>query len=219
MDADAQLVRRLQGRVLLASVAEFLGDQWRQSLVHAWLREGPGSDRYCNALAVGDAIIGVDEDAMHARGHAVAEGLLALEQPLRDCYVACGLDESGANTLLAALVSEVAQPDAKRAPPAFTSLAGEHAPASDPRDADAAPVLAPGQVVLMHAPGTAAQWLRVAWVSPVSGQHLLVNRPGMRQALLSADEVAAGIASGELAPRSTLTPVEAVLQDLAAHAT
>jgi hypothetical protein len=211
-NADAQLAQRLQGRVLLASVAEFLNDQWRQSLVHAWLREGSGSDRYCDALAVGDAIIAVDEDAAHARGRAVAEGLLALEQPLRDCYVACGLDESGANTLLAALVSEIAQPDAKRTPPEFTPLAGE--PAQAPQDTDAAPVLAPGQTVLRHAPGAAAQWLRVAWISPVSGRHLLVNRQGMREALMSADEIAAGIAGGELLPRSTLAPVEAVLQDL-----
>jgi hypothetical protein len=211
-NADAQLAQRLQDRVLLASVAEFLNDQWRQSLVHAWLREGTGSDRYCDALAVGDAIIGVDEDAAHARGRAVAEGLLALEQPLRDCYVACGLDESGANTLLAALVSEVAQPDAKRVPPEFTPLAGE--PVQTPQDADAAPVLAPGQTMLRQAPGAAAQWLRVAWISPVSGRHLLVNRQGQREALMPAAGIAAGIADGELLPRSTLAPVEAVLQDL-----
>jgi len=214
-NADAQLAQRLQGRVLLASVAEFLGDQWRQSLVHAWLREGTGSDRYCDALSVGDAIIAVDEDAAHARGRAVAEVLLALEQPLRECYVACGLDESGANTLLAALVSEIAQPDAKRTPPEFTPLAGEQTQARAPQDADAAPVLAPGQVVLMRAPAAAAQWLRVAWISPVSGRYLLVNRQGIREVLMSATEVATGIASGELSPRSTLAPVEAVLQDLA----
>ena len=212
-DADAQLALRLQDRMLLASVAEFLNNQWRQSLVHAWLREGTGSDRYCDALAVGDAIIGVDEDAAHARGRAVAEGLLALEQPLRDCYVACGLDESGANTLLAALVSEVAQPDAKRMPPEFTPLASE--PVQTPQDTDAAPVLAPGQTVLRHPPGAAAQWLRVAWISPVSGRHLLVNRQGMREALMSAAEIVAGIDSGELLPRSTLAPIEAVLRDLA----
>lgn len=211
-NADAQLALRLQDRVLLASVAEFLNNQWRQSLVHAWLREGTGSDRYCDALAVGDAIIGVDEDAAHARGRAVAEGLLALEQPLRDCYVACGLDESGANTLLAALVSEVAQPDAKRMPPEFTPLASE--PVQTLQDTDAAPVLAPGQTVLRHAPGAAAQWLRVAWISPVSGRYLLVNRQGMREALMSAAEILAGIDSGELSPRSALAPVEAVLQDL-----
>jgi hypothetical protein len=212
-NADAQLAQRLHGRVLLASVAEFLGDQWRQSLVHAWLREGTGSDRYCDALAVGDAIIAVDEDAAHARGRAVVEVLLALEQPLRECYVACGLDESGANTLLAALVSEIAQPDAKRTPPEFTPLAGEQTQAQ--QDADAASVLAPGQVVLMRAPDAAiAQWLRVAWISPVSGRYLLVNRQGMREVLMSATEAATGIASGELSPCSTLAPVEAVLQDL-----
>lgn len=214
-DADAQLAQRLQGRALLASVARFLGDQWRQSLVHAWLREGIGSDRYCDALAVGDAIIAVDEDAAHARGHAVAEGLLALEQPLRDCYVACGLDESGANALLAALVSEIAQPDAKRMPSPFTPLAAEQTQQDAPRDVDAAPVLEPGQVVLMRGDDAAAQWLRVAWISPVSGRHLLVNRQGMRHALMSAAEIAMGIGNGALTPRSTLAPVETVLQDLA----
>lgn len=211
-DADAQLAQRLQGRVLLTSVAEFLNDQWRQSLVHAWLREGPGSDRYRDALAVGDAIIAVDEDAAHARGRAVADVLLALEQPLRDCCVACGFDESGANTLLAALVAEIARPDAKRTSPQFTPLAGETTLA--PPDADAGTMLIPGQTVLRRARDATTQWLRVAWISPVSGRCLLVNRQGQREALMSAAEVAAGIDRGELLPRSPLPPVEAVLQDL-----
>jgi hypothetical protein len=68
--------------------------------------------------------------------------------------------------------------------------------------------------VLRHTSDSTAQWLRVAWISPISGRYLLVNRQGTREALMSAAEVAAGIASGELLPRSALGPVEAVLQDL-----
>jgi hypothetical protein len=212
--ADAALASRTEGRPMLAAVAEFLGDQWRQSLVHAWLREGPDSPRFEAALAVGDAMLAIDAAAAEARGNAVADGLIALEQPLRECYIACGLDDSGANALLAALVAELARPDARRAEAAFTPLAGDTearaAPAPGQRQHEALPA---GQVLLQRDDGR-VQWLRVAWVSPVSGQHLLVNRQGARQAVLGAEEIRAAIDAGTLVLRGGPSPVQAVLERL-----
>ncbi len=220
--ADALLAQRFEGCVLLPSVAQFLSDQWRHSLVHALVRDGPTSARFHDAVAIGDAILRIDMDAAHARGNVVAEALNAVAQPLRNCYVACGLDESGANMLLAALVSELARPDAVRSVPEFTPLAGEGGasgargvgPWPDPGSSDADTALEAGQVVLQHTPGAPARWLRVAWVSPASGRHLLVDRQGARYALLTADEVAAGLAVGTLTQRSLLPAVEAVLREL-----
>lgn len=217
-EADQQLAQRLQGRRLLPTVVDFMDDQWRQSLVHAWLRDGMESRRYLDALAVGDAILKVDADAAQANGSAVAEGLIALQAPLRACFVACGLDESGANDLLAVLVAEVARPDATRVSRACTPLAGNGEEEIGGAGGDVVTPLEAGQVVLEHKPGTAPQWLRVAWISPVSGGHLLVSRQGMRHAVLPAARIVAAIESGQLKPRPRHPPVEAVLRDMAAAA-
>lgn len=208
-EGDRQLTRLLDGRSMLPSVAEFLSDQWWQALVHAWLREGPESERLLGVLGVGDAILQVDDDAAHARGRAVAEGLIALEQPLRGCFVACGLDESGANELLAALVAQLAQPDAARIVPSHTPAEASTLP---PADAAAATVFSVGQVVLAKTQDDLpAQWSRVSWISPLSSQVLLVNRQGARVALLSAEEVVAQGANGWLLPRVDAPPVQAAL--------
>jgi len=223
-DADAALAQRLDGRTLLASVAGFLDDQWRQSLVQTWLREGPESERYRAALAVGDAMVGVDQAAAQAQGRDVAEGLIALQQPLRDCYVACGLDENGANDLLAALVADLSQPDAQRGRHVSTPLA-EPVEATEKPSAAIASVAAPlsslpvGQSLVGNEPGQAPVALRVAWVSPLSAQHLLVNRQGARQWLLSPAELRAMLDDGRLQMRSPDGAIEGALQALAGIAT
>jgi hypothetical protein len=217
-EADSQLRRRLEGRKLLPSVADFLDDQWRQSLVHAWLREGQESERFGDAVIVGDAILQVDADAAQANGSAVAEGLIALQAPLRDCFVACGLDESGANAVFASLVAEVSQPDAQRVARPFTPLAGPGDDVATAEDGGIGSPLEAGQVAIECKPGTAPQWLRVAWISPISGQHLMVTRQGGRHAVLSAARIVAAIESGQLKPRPVHAPVEAVLRDLAIEA-
>ncbi|HST45842.1 MAG TPA: DUF1631 family protein [Luteimonas sp.] len=210
-EGDHQLGRLLDGRRMLPRVAEFLSDQWWQALVHAWLREGPDSARLRGVLAVGEAMVKVDDDAAHARGRAVAEGLIALEEPLRGCFVACGLDESGANELLAALVAQLAQPDAARIVPTHTPTE----PSTGHADVHGPSELSVGQVVLATLQAdTAPHWSRVAWISPLSNQVLLVSRQGARVALLSADTVRAQLASGWLRPRDDRSPVQAALAAL-----
>lgn len=214
-DADRHL-SRLSNRTLLPTVAQFLDDQWRQSMVHAWLREGPDAVGYSAAVAVGDAIVAVDADAARAAGRSVAQGLIALQAPLRACFVACGADESGAEQLLARLVGELAQPDAPRRVHGFTPL--QDGPAVDtPQAGDVgAGVLAVGQVLVLHAPDRAPQWLRLAWRSPLSGTCLLVTRQGAKHAATDAAGIAAMLADGRLRPRSVEGPVEGVLASLAA---
>lgn len=214
--ADDALRQRLQ-QPLLAGVATFLAEQWRLSLVHAWLRDGEASERFTGALEVGDAIVRIDREAALASGHAVAEGLLALEQPLRECYVACGLDERGANSLLAGLVAEIAYPDARRDLHGFTPLAdatGDADPiaAAPPETAFDASRLEPGQVFILVEPGRAAFALHLAGYSTMSGASLLVDRQGMPQRLLSPAEFGAMLASGGLIERPACGPVEGQLR-------
>lgn len=210
--ADRRLRDILQAQPLLATVAEFLSDQWRQSLIHAWLRDGPDSDQFAAMVAVGEAIARVDADAAQAHGHAVADGLLALQQPLRDCHVACGLDENGANMLLARLVAELAHPDAVRAMHPFTALVDESLPVLDGDHGNSD--VAVGQTLVLAGPDLQPQALRLAWRSPLSGACLLVNRQGARELLLASDEFEAMLADGRLLARSEHGPVEAQLRSM-----
>jgi hypothetical protein len=73
-----------------------------------------------------------------------------------------------------------------------------------------------GQVLLAcNEAADAPEWRRLAWTSPVTGRHLLVNRQGARQALLTAAEFDQAVATGTLVPRSPHGHVEAVLLELA----
>lgn len=218
LEADRRLQAQLQDRPLLPAVADFLSEQWRQSLVQAWLKHGPDSRHFEQAFQVGEQITRLDDDAAHARGHALAEGLLALQAPLRQCYVACGLDEGGANALLAHLVSELSKPDAARTMHDYTPLAG-----SDDSDApsvlqDAAlPEMTPGQVIVHAVPGQPPQLLRLAWQSAASGASLLVDRRGARQMLLLPKQMREMLEAGRLVLRSPHGPVEGVLRAMADH--
>src|SRR5690554_7245534 len=80
---------RLREQPLLAAVAMFLTEQWRQSLAQAWLRAGPESDRYAAAVELGDALVRLDVDASRGSGAAVADRLIALQPRLHACHLAC----------------------------------------------------------------------------------------------------------------------------------
>ncbi|NZA26684.1 DUF1631 family protein [Luteimonas sp. SJ-92] len=213
-EADRRLAERLRAP-MLDRVGEFLREQWRQALVQAWLRGGVQSQRFADLLALGDALVRIDADAAHARGHAVADALLALEAPLRACYVACGLDEGGAQALLAQLVAELANPDAPRAAQRFEPLLEGGLDPAD-RDPEEAVPAAVGQVVVRTLDDGAAQALRLAWRSPLSGDLLLVNGQGGRELLLGAREFVRMLEDGRLRLRAAEGPVEDALRRLEA---
>lgn len=215
-DADARLAERLEGRMLLPEVADFLAGPWRLSLVMARLRDDAGTGRHAEALAMGDALLRIDAAAAHARGAEVAEGLIALEPGLRACFVADGSDGAAVDESVARLVAALARPDAPRAVAGFEPLAdgdtGHAGAGATPGDTPP-PV---GQVLLEPGEGGGAPtWLRLAWTSPVTGRHLLVNRQGARHALLSPAGFSDALARGALRPRAPEGPVEAVLRRLA----
>lgn len=218
--ADTLLAERFSGRRLTPQVAGFLSGPWRQSLVLAWLREGPTSTRHAEVVALADELVRIDAAAAAAQGNEVAEGLIALSPRLRACHAASGGDEADADEALARVVSALARPDAPRSTPEFIPLAhddeGDDALPGDLVAAGEGPSRI-GQVLLLAdgEGGGRPRWLRVAWTSPVTGRHLLVNRQGLRQALMPEAELEAALRRGDLVPRPEAGPVETVLQRLA----
>lgn len=209
--ADAQLHDLLGGRSLLPTVADFLCDVWRQALVHAWLREGAQSTRYCKVLAMGEAVVQVDAAGAAGAGHVVAEHLLQLETALRACHVACGLDESAANNLIAMLVAEVARPDATRRVHTAEPLHGGSD--VDMPAPGAVAALKIGQMFIYHTEDATPEALRLIGISELSGRHLMAGtRSG--QVMFEAEEVVRSLRDGRLVPRSSQDPVEAVMKRL-----
>ncbi len=221
MAADRLLAQQLRAQVLLPTLAGFLCEQWRQSLIQTWLRDGPDSQRYRAAIEVGDRMVRIDAEAAQARGRVVADGLIALQQRLRDCYVACGLDESGATALIARVVAELANPDAARAEHEFTPHANNANTAdSHVGNIDSAAIshgVQTGQMLLLRQPEAKEQLLRLAWISPLSQRHLLVNRMGAQQYLMPAVEFAALLEAGRMLPRPLQGTVQGVLAQLDAE--
>lgn len=213
--ADRALQARVGGRAVLPVTAEFLAGPWRAALVQAWLRDGAGSDRFAQLLALGDGVVQLDADAAHAGGRSVADGAVALEGPLRECLAAGGVDPGAVAPTLAALAAGLARPDAERTVPAPDPLASGDAPAGAHAPVDpAAPgaLVQPGQVVVAREDGSGApRHLRLAWRSALSGRCLLVTRQGARHLLLSASEFDDALARGALVARAGADPVEAAV--------
>ncbi len=204
--ADRALEELLGDRPLLPAVAAFLTDVWRQALLRAWLREGSDSARFHDAAAIGRAVVQVDRDAAQGAGHAVAGRLLRLEAPLRDCYVACGLDEHAANDLIAVLVSQLSRPDALREPPVFEPLSTHGLHADDPCESEL-PGLEPDATFILHpAAGEPGQAVRLIGFSELSGRHMFMGAAG--QAILEAAEVLERLRDGRLVPRPSQDPVK-----------
>jgi len=217
-----ELGRRLDGRLLLPSVASFLDIEWRQALAQAWLRDGDASDRYREVLSLGDALVESDGLAANDGGTAVADRLLGILPALRDCCAQCGADATATEARLAGLVAEHASPTPRQAHTP-TPPAEDDAPLL-PEDAD--PVagvadtrFAEGQRFVQAAATGSARTLRLAWRSSLSGACLLVNAAGTRELLLMPDALQDMIDAGLLQARPGGGAVSEALATLAARAT
>ena len=234
----AELVAsRLSERALTAPVAQFLDRHWRHHLTQAWLRDGPGTARHHQAIALGDAMVQVDADAAQARGRVVAEQLLALQVPLGECYSSCGMDAAAARDGMARIISALGLPDATR---------GVHRPEDPVDDAgtrgDSASALsglqlAGGTDTLDFDPEVAARMrrlrvgqglrlidddghetaARIAWVSPLTGRFLVVNRRGVRKMVVSPEELTALVGAGRVVVRSSDAPFDEAMRQVWQH--
>ncbi len=211
--ADRELAARMARRALLPAVAGFLAQYWYQALVQAWLRAGAESERFADAMALGDAIVRLDAAAADGEGATVASALVALQPGLQACCAAGGVDGQAAEAVIAGLVAELARPDAARKLHASTPQTAAQAAG---RNADPALLddLQPGRTFVRAAGDRPPSALRLAWRSPLTGTLLLVNAQGGREHLLRGAELAAMLDSGRLMLRPAEDPVEAALQRL-----
>lgn len=226
--ADAALESLLSAAPLTAAVAEFLSAPWRHHLVQTLLRDGADCERVEQIHALGRALVEADAIAAQARGHELADRLIALQASIVQCLGSLGLDENAARHGLAMLVRDLAMPDAERRAHPVVPLAGDEPVNDDPRLC-----LAGGTANVPHDPAVAAmirrlqpgEWMRlldaqgeatsvkIAWVSPLTSRLLLVNRRGMRVLVAAPEELAAMVGAGRLMLGGERTPFsEAMLQ-------
>jgi hypothetical protein len=234
----AELVAsRLSERALTAQVAQFLDRHWRHHLTQAWLRDGPATSRHHQAIALGDAMVQVDADAAQARGRVVAEQLLALQVPLGECYSSCGMDATAARDAMARIISALGLPDAPRKVHRPEAPADEIDGGVDEASALAGLQLAGGTDTLDFDPEVATRMrrlrvgqglrlidedghdtaARIAWVSPLTGRFLVVNRRGARRMVVSPEELTALVAAGRVVVRSNDAPFDEAMRQVWQH--
>ncbi|MCA1714335.1 MAG: DUF1631 domain-containing protein, partial [Gammaproteobacteria bacterium] len=114
LQAATELSQRVAARPLTATVAQFLERHWQHHLVQTLLRDGHGSRRYGEVLALADALVEVDQVAARGAGPEVADRVLGLHADLVECLSSSGLDDQVASEWLAGLARTVAFPDASR---------------------------------------------------------------------------------------------------------
>ncbi|MBB6599875.1 DUF1631 family protein [Luteimonas sp. MC1825] len=234
--AADMVASRLAGRRLTTPVAHFLDRHWRHHLTQAWLREGHGTDRHHQAIAVGDAMVQVDADAAQARGRVVAEQLLALQVPLGECYGSCGMDATAARDAMARIIAALGLPDAPRKVH-HPEQAVDEVEAADDASPLSALHLAGGTDTLAFDPDIAARMrrlrvgqglrlieedghetaARIAWISPLTGRFLVVNRRGVRRMVVSPEELTVLVARGRAVIRSVDAPFDQAMKQVWQH--
>jgi len=229
LQAGTALSRRLAQTPVTGTVADFLVEHWQHHVVQTLLRDGLGSQRHGDALALGDELVEVDRIAALGSGAAVADRLIALQPAITECLASSGLDEDAAREWLAGLVAALARPDLPReirhvAPPQLVDEDGDAARLQlaggtdsldfDPEVAQRMRALAPGDWVrLVDLQGEATS-AKVAWVSPLTARFLLVNRRGMRALVASAEQLAALAKEDRLVVDSAQAPFDEALRHL-----
>jgi hypothetical protein len=229
LQAAAALGERLSRNALTEAVADFLVEHWQHHLVQTLLRDGMGSARHNDVLALADALVVVDGMAAQGRGAVVADRLIALQSAITECLASCGLDQSAAHDWLAGLVRALALPDQPRVqralPPQQVAdddaeqghmrVVGGHAGLDfDPAVAERMHRLAPGDWLrLLDAQGEHIA-VKVAWTSPLTGRLLLVNRRGLRVLVASPEQLAVLVAEGRLVANTEQAPFDEAIRQM-----
>jgi hypothetical protein len=212
-------------------VGAFLARPWRHHLVQTLLRDGSGSARHNETLALGDALLDADRLARSGRdGRKLADRLIALEEAIVSCLASSGLDEDSARQGLAELVRALAWPDAPRGPQPLPVVTGDDDGAGDEAalwlagNADTLALdpevtarmrrLLPGEWLRLMDPAGQALAVKVAWISPLTGRFLLVNRRGLRVLVASAAELSALAQAGRLQVGAERAPTDEAMRHL-----
>jgi hypothetical protein len=235
--AREALETAIAGRPLTKEVAAFLSEPWLHHAVQVLLRDGQQSSRHVQVVALARTLVALDGAAGRGIGGPVAKGLVNLEEALAQCARSSGLDPRAAEDWLAGFARAMAFPDAPRA---VVELPAQTAPGE--ADEEGPLRLVGGTDTLAYDAAVAAMmrelatgsWLRLvdeagreisvklAWISPLTGRRLLVDRRGLRQLVASPEQMAALVAEGRLAQNQDASPFDeamrAVRRQLAAAA-
>lgn len=226
-EAARALSERMAGRTLTPTVAHFLDRHWQHHLVQVLLREGPESERRPRVLALADELVALDEAAARCEGSAVAARVLALHPGLVEALSSSGLDEQVASEWMAGLARTLAFPDSPRETRTEVPV-----PEVVEEEAGAVLHLAGGSDTLEFDPAVAERmrslhpgdWMRltdeqgheapvkVAWISPLTGRLLLVNRRGVRQLVASPEQLASLVRTGQLFAEADEKPFDEAMR-------
>jgi hypothetical protein len=214
LQAAAALAQRVSARPLSPVIAQFLEDHWQHHYVQMLLRDGQGSDRCNQVLALADELVGIDEAAARADGGLVAERVLRLHGGLVECLSSSGLDDQVASEWMAGLARALAFPDAQRdvrplsAMPQLADdgddtrllkVVGGHAALDyDPAVVERLAAVGPGSWMRLVDEAGEEGSVKVAWISPLTSRLLLVNRRGVRKLVASPQQLAALVKAGKL---------------------
>src|SRR5690606_7897120 len=227
-EAARELSVRIAGRTLTPTVAHFLDRHWQHHLVQVLLRDGPDSERRPRVLALADELVALDEAAARREGSAVATRVLALHQGLVEALSSSGLDEQVASEWMAGLARTLAFPDSPRetrsevlvpetveeeAGAAILHVAGGTDTLDfDPAVAERMRALHPGDWMRLTDEKGHEAPVKVAWISPLTGRLLLVNRRGVRQLVASPEQLASLVRSGHLFAEADEKPFDEAMR-------
>lgn len=231
--ADDIVRARLAAQPLTEAVAQFLIGPWRHYLVQVLVRD-VSADRQAEALRLGEGLALADGYAAQLNPR-VADQLLALMPLMNKCLGSTGLDDTAGQHELARLVHALAFPDMPRAfhalPPredfeddgeerGLWLVGGRDTIAHDPELAERMRRLQPGDWLrIRNAQGDLVA-AKVAWLSPLTGRLLLVDRRGTRVTIASVEELAVLAAEGRLVLAEDARPFDEAMRrvrDALAH--
>lgn len=230
LQAAAALAQRTSARPLTSVTAHFLEQHWQHHLVQTLLRDGQGSQRCAQVLALADELVAVDEAAARGERGGVAERVLRLHPGLVECVSSSGLDDQVAGEWMAGLARAMAFPDEHRDVrplPAMPQLAddsddtrllqvvgGHCALDFDPTVAQRMAALGPGSWMRLVDESGEEGSVKVAWISPLTSRLLLVNRRGMRKLVASPQQLAALVKSGKLLDNTADLPFDEAMRQV-----
>lgn len=225
--ATEALQTAIAGRPLTREVGGFLSAPWLHHAVQVLLRDGQQSSRHTQVVALARTLVALDSAAARGVGGPVATGLANLEDALVQCAQSSGLDPQLAQDWLAGFARAMAFPDAQRAAadmpasvedgnedetPLLRLVGGNDTLAFDMVLAEKMRELAQGAWLRLVDDAGKEISVRLAWISPLTGRRLLVDRRGLRQLVASPEQMAALAGEGRLVLNPAATPFDEAMR-------
>ncbi|HHW4683602.1 MAG TPA: DUF1631 family protein, partial [Xylella sp.] len=215
--ASKELGKRLDGFEVPRVIEDFMRHSWQHYLTMVLLRQGEHGADVIEALVLADAVL---EELTEARRRIVTKPWLQALQPgLLKVFGSVGLHGDTAQLAIATLydtlqnIAESKPVLEKKLPEMSLGLPIVEERGFEPRqdtvkvefddlDADAFRKMEIGTCLDFIDTGGKVQTVKLSWISPMSGQLLLVDRHGMRFCAASPEELAVMVRQGRLSPRT-----------------